>query len=98
MKEIIQIGEVIITNDEFNRYRLNDLHKAAGSEARHKPGEWLKLESTKELIQEIQAESVGEISPTGSLEVLVTVQGGNLQGTFAIKKLVYAYATWISAR
>lgn len=75
-------------------YSLNDLHCAAGGEQRHKPGNWLRIDQTRELIEEI--ERCSDLS-NGAVK---RVQGGNpqLQGTYACKELVYAYAMWISAR
>ena len=38
-------------------YCLNDLHRAAGGEKRHQPSNWLRLEQTCELIEEIERSS-----------------------------------------
>ena len=85
----IQISNVTIRQTENHLYNLNDLHKAAGKEARHEPYNWLRLQQTQELIAEIEAQ--GGIAVT-------TSQGGKNRGTFVCKELVYAYATWISAK
>jgi len=98
MSNMIRIGNVIISEDQFGRYRLNDLHKIAGGETRHKPSNWLQLNSTKELLEEIRQENrTAEISAVETIDPLITIEGAN-GGTFAIKKLVYAYATWISPK
>ena len=100
MSAIIQIGDIKIIEDQYGRYRLNDLHKAAGGEKRHQPSDWLRLSNTQELIENIRKEICAKIEPeifgSFSLEPVVTIKGGDFQGTFATKKLVYAYATWIS--
>ncbi|MGH8032506.1 MAG: KilA-N domain-containing protein [Luteimonas sp.] len=94
------IANTQIRQDVVGRYCLNDLHQASGGESRHRPGNWLMLEKTKELIAEVQNPSgipggVAGIPATG--EPVVTLQGGLIQGTYAVKELVYAYAMWISA-
>lgn len=70
-------------------YSLNDLHKAAGGENRHRPSIWVDNNQTKELIEEISKVGI----PT-----LVTVKGGKNQGTYACKELLFAYALWIDNR
>ena len=85
----ISISDVVIRQTDNQLYNLNDLHKAAGKEARHEPYNWLRLQQTQELITEIEAQ--GGIAVT-------TSQGGKNRGTFVCKELVYAYATWISAK
>lgn len=70
-------------------YSLNDLHKAAGAEAKHRPNQFLRLDTTQALAAEInQCADVRSASKV--------VNGSNNRGTFACKELVYAYAMWIS--
>lgn len=85
----IAISNVSIRQTGNNFYNLNDLHKAAGGANNHKPSNWLRVSQTQELIAEIEAQ--------GSKAVEV-INGGNKRGTFVCKELVYAYATWISAK
>jgi len=90
------ISDTFIHQDTEARYCLNDVHKAAGENPKHKPANWLRLDSTKELIEEISRCS--DLS-NGSSEMrnpIEVKQGGNQQGTYAVKELVYAYAMWIS--
>lgn len=73
-------------------YSANDLHKASGAKNKHSPFRFMRLASTRTLINEI------ERSPH-----LVSVSNGkayrvNTQGTWICKELVYAYAMWISPR
>lgn len=70
-------------------YSLNDLHKSSGAELRHQPSNWLRLDSTKSLIDEFYRSS----EVRNAMRVL---QGGVNQGTYVCKELVYAYAMWIS--
>lgn len=80
-----------IRRDKEGRYCLNDLHKAAGGEAKDKPANWLRLDKTKELIE--------EYSGCSGMSIAVSVvKGGAKQGTYVCKELVYAYAMWISAK
>ncbi|MCG7657140.1 KilA-N domain-containing protein [Wielerella bovis] len=84
----IQISNVTIRQTE-NFYNLNDLHKAAGKEVKHEPYNWLRNAQTQELIAEIEAEGG---------KACEVINGGKNRGTFVCKELVYAYATWISAK
>lgn len=79
------IADVKVRIDSGGRYSLNDLHKAAGGEARHKPGNWLQNQQAQELAAEIEIAGIPAIT---------SKQGS---GTFVAKQLVYAYAMWISA-
>lgn len=74
-------------------YSLNDLHKASGGEDKHKPSNFMRLDSTKSLVEEISNENkrVSDVST-----VPVEVIHGDKGGTFVCKELVYAYAMWIS--
>ena len=80
----LQIANIGIKQDDQGRYCLNDLHRAAGSEKRHQPSNWLMLKQTSELIEELSITGITGIE---------TKQG---LGTFVAKQLVYAYAMWIS--
>lgn len=81
----LTISDALVRQDDSGRYCLNDLHKAAGGEKRHQPSNWLQVQQTQELINEIEIPGIPGI---------VSKQG---LGTFAVKELVYAYAMWISA-
>ncbi len=70
---------------------LNDLHRAAGGEAKQQPSLFLRMDWTKELIAEI-------CSTDSQIKAVETVRGrGKAQGTYACRELVIAYAAWISA-
>lgn len=92
MSQLLVIDGVSVRRDLDGRYCLNDLHRAAGGEKRHQPSNWASLTQTQELIAEIS--SAPDI--TGAAP-LVTIAGGNNQGTYVCKELVYSYAMWISA-
>lgn len=89
------IANTQIRRDPTGRYCLNDLHQASGGEQRHKPGNWLQLAKTQELVAEVESQQ-------GVLEIqqapVQTVNDGFGNGTYAVKELVYAYAMWISAK
>jgi len=73
-------------------FYLNDLHKASGAVAKHKPANFMRLETTQELMKEIRCSDV-------SIIPCKTVSGrGKAQGTYVCKELVYAYAMWISPK
>jgi len=89
MHPTLILDSITIRTDADGRYCLNDLHKAAGEEGKHQPSNFLRLDSTKALIEEIDRSS--EVR-----NALQVIQGGNNQGTYVAKELVYAYAMWIS--
>lgn len=80
------VADIGIRQDEEGRYCLNDLHRASGGEKRHGPSYWLANTQTRALVD--------ELATTGNPVVALEGAGG---GTFVVKELVYAYATWISA-
>lgn len=88
--------DLIITNtviriDEHGRYCLNDLHRAsefAGDEAK-KPGNWTRLNATKELIIELENNM---LKSEHALEVVDKV------GTYATEILALDYCHWISPK
>lgn len=89
---ILAISGISIKQDSHGRFCLNDLHKSAGGEKKHQPANWLRMEQTSDLIMFLESEE-HKFSP------VETVKGrGKQQGTFVVKELVYAYATWISAK
>ena len=88
--DTLAITGIKINQDAQGRYCLNDLHKAAGGEDKHRPTYWLKLQQTIDLSTLLDSEKSIDGIPS-----IVTKQG---LGTFVVKELVYAYATWISAK
>lgn len=87
MSQLLVIDGVSVRRDIDGRYCLNDLHRAAGGEQRHRPKYWIENSQTVALIDEILSE--GGIPPS-------TIRGGAEQGTYVSKELVYSYAMWIS--
>lgn len=85
MNNLIKIGDIVINQDANGRYCLNDLHRAAGGENKHRPSIWLQNKQTKSLIFELE---VAGIPATHTIENV---------GTFVQKELVYAYGMWVSA-
>ena len=91
----VSIANITIRQTE-NLYSLNDLHRASGAENRHKPSLWLKNQQSIDLVDEIS--KAGNPALDKNQHVIKVVKGGNQSGTFVCKELVYAYATWISAK
>ena len=75
--------------DAEGRYNLNDLHRAAGGEAKHRPSRWIANQKTQELIWQIETKA--------GKPALVSRKGGKDAGSFVSRELVYAFAMWISA-
>ncbi|UOP00569.1 KilA-N domain-containing protein [Kingella potus] len=86
----ICISNVAIRQTSNNLYNLNDLHKASGGEKRFQPANWLRNAQTVDLIDFLKNE---ELQSEGKI-----IQSKQGLGTFVCKELVYAYATWISAK
>ncbi|MCY6396691.1 P22AR C-terminal domain-containing protein [Actinobacillus pleuropneumoniae] len=73
-----------------NLFNLKDLHIVAGNEKKHEPYLFVRLDTTKELIEEIKKED----PTTQPLKTLRGPQGG----TYACEELALAYAMWISPK
>lgn len=91
MSHLITIADVGIRVDAKGRYNLNDFHRAAGEENRHRPSIWAENQQARDLATEI-AKETGK----AGIPALVTQRGGKAPGTYVAKELVYAYAMWIS--
>ena len=87
--EAFTVAGIAVRQDAQGRFCLNDLHKAAGGENRHRPSLWADNQQAKDLIAEIE---IG-----AGIPALVSNQRGIEQGTYVCKELVYAYAMWVSA-
>lgn len=86
LSQNLTVAGVVVHQDAEGRYSLNDLHKAAGEEQRHRSKCWLDNDQTVGLISELKK---GGNPP-------IYVQRGRSGGTFVCKGLVYAYANWNS--
>lgn len=73
-------------------FSLNDLHKASGGAEKHRPSLFIRLDTTQDLISEIQKE-------VKSTDLIFKTTGGRgLRGTYACQELVLSYAMWISPK
>lgn len=95
----ILISNTQVRIDAEGRYCLNDLHRAAMSKGKatkhHRPSSFLRSDQTKRLILAVEKRCAD--SHIAAVSIL---KGGNMeqmQGTFAAKALVYAYAMWIDS-
>jgi hypothetical protein len=87
----LSIADTGIRQDQSGRFSFNDLHKAAGGDKAHQPANFLRLDSTVALIEEISNSSEMRSYPVES-------GAGRYGGTYASKEVVYAYAMWISPK
>lgn len=73
-------------------FSLNDIHKASGGAEKHRPSLFIRLDTTQDLISEIQKE-------VKSTDLIFKTTGGRgLRGTYACEELVLSYAMWISPK
>ncbi|HHH6412510.1 TPA: KilA-N domain-containing protein [Escherichia coli] len=94
MNNLMVIDGIEVRRDAYGRYSLNDLHRTAGGEQKNRPKYWLSNKQTCELIEQLFTE--GGIPPLEQNQPVSVINGGNNQGTYVCKELVYAYAMWIS--
>ena len=102
----IHIAGLTIEQSSNGLYSINDLHKASGGLAKHRPSQWLRLQATLSLVSFLESQALNQQSKN----VIETVSGrdvrsqeinqhipiGDIQGTFVCREMVVAYATWIS--
>ena len=77
-----------IRTDAGGRVSLNDCHRAAGGQDRHRPSRWLANAQTKALIAELETDGIPSVCSSE----------GRKGGTFAAEPLVIAYAAWIDPK
>lgn len=85
------VGAQIIKKDQHGRFCLNDMHKAAGGAKKHQPTNYLQLDSTQELMEELSNSCDSRIKPVESSK-------GRYGGTYAVEDLALSYAMWISPK
>ena len=89
MNQIMKIDNLKIRTDEEGRFCLNDLHKAAGGENRHRPSMWLSNDHTKGVVAVLEAGNPAS-------NPVATIKGRGKTGTYVSEDLVYSCAMWIS--
>ena len=92
----IHIAGLTIEQSSNGLYSINDLHRASGGLKKHQPALWFQLQSTTNFVRYQESKSQAQNHKNINL-VIETIQGkGKAQGTFVSRKLVVAYAMWIS--
>ena len=92
----IHIAGLTIEQSSNGLYSINDLHKASGGLKKHQPALWFQLQSTTNFVRYQESKSQAQNHKNINL-VIETIQGkGKSQGTYVSRKLVVAYAMWIS--
>lgn len=96
MNQLFVIDGVSVRRDLDGRYCLNDLHRAAvaygANERTKEPGKFLSSPQTIEIVEELTVTQNPGIGPVS------TIRGGQDQGTYVCKELVYAYAMWVNPK
>jgi len=92
----ILIAGLTIEQSSNGLYSINDLHRASGGLAKHQPAAWMRLQATTNLIRLMESQVINQQNGN----VIETFVGGDisspLRGTYVCRKLVVAYALWIS--
>jgi hypothetical protein len=94
MSNVIQfpvIAGIEIHTDDEGRFNLNALHRASGLGKSKQPSNWLRLDSTKALIDEL-------LNSSDLRSSVIASAGGVGGGTFAHELLAISFAGWISPR
>lgn len=91
IKAIIVNKEVVdIRLDSEGRANMNDIHRAAGSIPKKRPGLFLANKKAKRLINDLES--------TAGIPAVLTYEGqGAVTGTFCHIDILLAYAAWIDA-
>ena len=85
----------LVSNDAFpslgekataGRFNLNALHKASGLGTNKAPAQWLRTQTAKSLLAELEKETV---------QICIVSDEGRNGGTFAHELLAIEYAGWI---
>ena len=96
----ISIAGLTINQSSNGLYSINDLHKASGGMKKHQPDKWFQLQSTTNFVRYQEEKAISQALNQGSKNLVVeTIEGRNYggnSGTFVSRKLVVAYAMWIS--
>ena len=77
-------------------YSLNDIHKISGNSGKHQANNFMRLKSTKNLIDEIERSSYVRNGINSIAYKIIKGGYSQYQGTFICYALVYSYAMWIS--
>jgi len=80
------VGSVTIRQQD-GLYSLNDLHKASGGKATHRPNSFLDTEHAKALVTQLEKAGIFTFKTAKS----------RYGSTYACAELAVAYAAWISA-
>ena len=96
----IHIAGLTIEQSSNGLYSINDLHKASGGMKKHQPDKWFQLQSTTNFVRYQEGKAKSQAQNQGNGKVIETFVGGDIstpmRGTFVSRKLVVAYAMWIS--
>lgn len=71
-----------------NLFSLNELHKVSGNEDKHRPAFFIRLDTTKDLVAEIQKQDPNN-------QAILSKNG---IGTYACMEIALAYAAWIDPK
>lgn len=104
-----RIAGTLIRRDSEGRFCLNDCHAASGGDKAKRPANWMRTARAKALVEELSCGNSHSFSegacsdlstPSSDLSrpPVVILNDGIGNGTYAVKELVYAYASWMEPK
>lgn len=86
-------NEIMIKTDQDGYFSLTDMWKANGKKYSQRPHQWMLLPGTINLLKELNKALKARKS---SFDLVKTVKGGRMPGTWGLQKIAIAYAEYLS--
>lgn len=86
-------NDTLIKADETGYYSLTDMWKANGGKDSQRPYYWMRLPDTVNFLKELEKDTKWRKSP---IDLVKTVRGGKMPGTWGTQKVAIAYAEYLS--
>lgn len=94
-KKSKKLNPSININVHKELYCLNDIHQSSGNKAKHKPLNFLNLDSTKQLIHQMGGIRKGIIKKYQSIDGIIMENGDEI---YTCRDIAILYAIWINQK